>query len=101
MPTRWAKAEPSASGRRLPMTETDLESDHAGGDGRFQLPYTRLSPLNSTQPAVISTQPAIIFTQPAQATKEEISQSWVFPCYPRRSSVPGRGLQGPALTRAN
>ena len=26
------------------MTETDLESDHAGGDGRFQLPYTRLSP---------------------------------------------------------
>ena len=26
------------------MAETDLESDHAGGDGRFQLPYTRLSP---------------------------------------------------------
>ena len=26
------------------MTETDLESDHAAGDGRFQLPYTRLSP---------------------------------------------------------
>ena len=26
------------------MTETDLESDHAGGDGRFQLPYTRLGP---------------------------------------------------------
>jgi hypothetical protein len=42
----------------LPMAETDLESDHAGGDGRFQLPYTRLSPLNSTQPAVIYTQPA-------------------------------------------
>ncbi len=49
----------------LPMTETDLKSDHAGGDGRFQLPYTRLSPLNSTQPAVISTQPAVISTQPA------------------------------------
>jgi hypothetical protein len=47
------------------MTETDLESDHVGGDGRFQLPYTRLSPLNSTQPAVISTQPAVIYTQPA------------------------------------
>ena len=26
------------------MAETDLESNHAGGDGRFQLPYTRLSP---------------------------------------------------------
>src|SRR5258705_8274192 len=47
------------------MTETDLESDHAVGDGRFQLPYTRLSPLNSTQPAVIYTQPA---PEPASAT---------------------------------
>jgi hypothetical protein len=26
------------------MTETDLESDHAGGDGRFQPPYTCLVP---------------------------------------------------------
>jgi hypothetical protein len=43
--------------RRLPMTETDLESDHADGDGRFQLPNTRVSPLNSTQLAVISNQP--------------------------------------------
>jgi hypothetical protein len=39
------------------MTETDLESDHADGDGRFQLPNTRVSPLNSTQLAVISNQP--------------------------------------------
>ena len=46
------------------MTETDLESDHAGGDGRFQLPYTRLGPqFHST--GIISTQPAVISTQPA------------------------------------
>jgi hypothetical protein len=52
MPTRWATAEPSgcstrpASCRRLPTTETNLESDHASGDGRFQLPHMRLSPSN-------------------------------------------------------
>jgi hypothetical protein len=62
---KMGEGEPSASGRQLPMTATDLESDHAGGDGRFQLPYTRLIPLNSTQPAIISTQPAVISTQPA------------------------------------
>jgi hypothetical protein len=36
----------AAGCRRLPTTETNLESDHASGDGRFQLPHMRLSPSN-------------------------------------------------------
>ena len=91
------------------LRERQLIADD--GDGSRERPRRRRWPFSAPLYALKSPQfhstgchfhsTGYHFHSTGAGDQEEISQSWVFPCYPRRSSVPGRGLQGPALTRAN